>query len=122
MFILPSSGDLLRLHCQLVEMIKYAAGIIPVDLLQYFNGNQMGLEWTGVLYLPNPFGFTQCHTGSREIQVKSRLKCQSECHQMEDLAVKSSAEHSLNNLTLFRAIKVTPSLVHRTYWLQCAPR
>lgn len=86
-------------------MMKYAGGIIPVDLLQYFNGNQMGLEWGEFLYLPNPHGFTQCHTGSREIEVKSRLKCQSEYHQIEDSAVKSSAKHRFYQSEQFNPVQ-----------------
>lgn len=85
--------------------MKYAGRIIPIDLLQYFSDNQMGLEWGEFLNLPNPYGFGQGHTRSREIEVKSRLKCQSEHHQMEDLAVKSSAKHSFYQPEQFNPVR-----------------
>lgn len=85
--------------------MKYAGRISPIDLLQYFSGNQMGLEGGEFLYLPNPYGFSQCHTGSKEIEVKSRLKCQSEYHQIEDLAVKSTAKCSFYQSEQFNPVQ-----------------
>lgn len=63
LFILPSSGDSASLKPQ--AETKCACGIIPIDLLQYFqcksNGFRADEGAVGglFLYLPNPYGFSQ---------------------------------------------------------------
>lgn len=77
----------------------------------------MGLEWGEFLYLANPL--VSAAQGSREIEVKSRLKCQSEYHQMEDLVVKSGAKRSFYQSEQFNPSQGNysdpESLVHRIY-------
>lgn len=65
----------------------------------------MGLERGEFLYLPNPYSFSQRRKRSREIEVKSRLRCQSEYHQMEDLAVKSGAKRSFYQSEQFNPVQ-----------------
>lgn len=52
------------------------------------------------IYSTSARSFSHCCTRSKEIEVNWRLKCQSGFHQMEAFIIQ-------NNLTLFRAIKVT---------------
>lgn len=86
--------------------MKYAATIIPIDLfLTVFQWKSNGFRAGEFLYLPNPYSFSQRRTRSREIEVKSRLKCQSEYHQMEDLAVKSGAKRSFYQSEQFNPVQ-----------------